>query len=434
MTRHSELISRIQEKSAKVYVIGLGYIGLPTLLYYASNGINVGGLDINEAIVRNLESGIISMQEDGLEELAHKYIRDIPLKTAYSDVSDADICVLCLPSPIDKNKRAVNRYLERSVTELGRVLHKGGLILIESTVPVGTTDHLAALFAEQSGLKPDKDFWFAHCPERVLPGQVMHEIGSNSRLVGGVTSASTELATLFLSSIFSSDLIYPTTSNVSEAAKLAENAYRDVNIAYANELAKICTEMRIDVFEVIELANLHPRVEILSPGIGVGGYCLPKDGWLLIESLGKKQECTKLIPAARSVNDSMPSHVFERIRQINYEALTHRHIVGVLGLSFKPNVSDTRNSPSVELIHLLIDAGFDVIVYDPFVEHDFGARRVESLDKILQLCEILVLSVGHDVVIDELRGMDLREKVFVDPGNVMPELRNHVKQYIGLSV
>ena len=433
MNRRKEILKRIEERGAQVVVFGLGYIGLPTALYYASKGIPVKGLDTNGGMIEDLENGIIRMKERGLEELAQEHLGKIELMSSYESVNRADVCVLCLPSPIDENKKPVIRYLEDSVAQLAKILKRGALILIESTVPVGTTERLAQLFGSVSGLELDKDYWFAHCPERVLPGQVIKEIEANDRLVGGVTETSTELATAFLTTIFNPERVHPTTARVSEAAKLAENAFRDVNIAYANELAKICTGLDIDVTEVIRLANLHPRVSILNPGIGVGGYCLPKDGWLLVESVREKPVQTELIPAARSVNDSMPSHVFERIRQIDHATLSLRRVIGVLGLSFKPNVSDTRNSPSVELIRILISAGLNVIVYDPFVNRDFGAKRADSLDAVLTACEIIVVGVGHGQVIEELRTKDLSQKVIVDPCNVVPDLREYVKQYIGLS-
>ncbi len=433
MSRYSDLLKKINQKSANVCVVGLGYIGLPTALYYASRGLIVHGLDTNEVIIDELREGIIRARERGLVELAENYLSKINLETSYSEVESAEVYVLCLPSPIDKNKRVVTRYLEDSVTKLSETLRKGALILVESTVPVGTTERLAELFGEKGGLKLDKDYWFAHSPERVLPGKVLDELGTNHRLVGGVSERSTELATAFLSSVFEPNNVHPTTARIAEAAKLAENAYRDVNVAYANELARICSVVGIDVNEVIKLANLHPRVKILQPGIGVGGYCLPKDGWLLVESVRDGSFEPRVIPAAREINDSMPAHVFDRIRQINHEILSLKRVVGVLGLSFKPNISDTRNSPSVELIRLLIDAGIDVVVYDPYVDRDFGARRAESLDDLLNICEVVVIGAGHDVIIEQLRESDLDEKVVIDPNNVIPDIQGRVKLYLGIS-
>ena len=214
-------------------------------------------------------------------------------------------------------------------------------------------------------------------------------------------------------------------------AKLAENAFRDVEIAYANELAKVCESLSVDVREVIELANLHPRVDILNPGLGVGGYCLPKDGWILVESV--RQFDGVLIPAARQVNDSMPAHVSKRIRDIVLD-LSLKSTVGVLGVSYKPNVSDTRNSPSMELINLLWSTGIEVIVYDPLVEQKVGDRKVESIDEILQSCDIVVLGAAHDVLLNELQEKDLSKKVFVDPPGLARNLKTRVRKYVGLSI
>ncbi|TFH03936.1 MAG: nucleotide sugar dehydrogenase, partial [Candidatus Thorarchaeota archaeon] len=286
--------------------LGWDTSGLPTALFYAMRGLKVRGIDTNQSLIDGLKKGIISIHEEGLENIAEEHLSKIQLATSYDDVNQSDVFVLCLPSPVDESGKTVTRYLEQAVKDIAKVSKKGALILIESTVPVGTTERLAQLYAKESGLKPDSDFWFAHCPERVLPGKVVEEMDTNHRLAGGTSEASAELAVAFLAQVFKAELVHSTSASISEAAKLAENAFRDTNIAYANELAKLCTAMEIDVSEVIKLANLHPRVEILSPGLGVGGYCLPKDGWILVESARQKGGSAELIPAARHVNDSMP--------------------------------------------------------------------------------------------------------------------------------
>jgi UDP-N-acetyl-D-mannosaminuronic acid dehydrogenase len=267
----------------------------------------------------------------------------------------------------------------------------------------------------------------------VLPGKVVEEMDTNHRLAGGTSEASATLAVEFLSQVFNSELVHPTSASVSEAAKLAENAFRDTNIAYANELAKLCTTMEIDVSEVIKLANLHPRVDILSPGLGVGGYCLPKDGWILVESARQKGGSAELIPAARHVNDSMPWHVSKRIRKEVLEC-TDKATVGLLGISFKENVSDTRNSPTVDLLQSLTSTDVSVIVYDPLVDEGFGAKQAETLEDLLSVSDIVVLCVGHDMIIKELDKHNLKEKVFVDPRSLMPSMKSKVKKYVGLSV
>jgi UDP-N-acetyl-D-mannosaminuronic acid dehydrogenase len=433
LSRHKNLLRKIENKEAKVAIAGLGYIGLPTALFYKRSGLAITGIDTNEELVAELRTGKIRMKENGLQQIADKHLSDIMLDTSYDSITDTDVFVLCLPSPIDENNKPVTRYLENSVADIASKAIGDCLVIVESTVPVGTTESLSSLFAETSGKALDEEFWFAHCPERVLPGQIVQEMDTNHRLAGGVSELSTSLAAAFLKTVFRPDLIHPTNARVSEAAKLAENAFRDVGIAYANELAKLCAALSIDVREVIKLANLHPRVDILNPSLGVGGYCLPKDGWILVESVRPFDGEGVLIPAARQVNDSMPAHVSKRIRQLVLD-LSLKSTVGILGVSFKPNVSDTRNSPSLELIDLLWSTGIEVAVFDPLVEHEVGDRKVDSIDEILQSCDIVVLGVAHDLLLNDLEDKDLSGIVFVDPSGAAQEFRTRVKKYVGLSI
>jgi UDP-N-acetyl-D-mannosaminuronic acid dehydrogenase len=432
MSGHNELLHKIERKKAKVTIVGLGYIGLPTALFYKRNGLAITGVDTNEELVAELRRGKIRMKENGLQHIAEKHLPHIVLENSYDSIADSDVFVLCLPSPIDENNKPVTRYLENSVADIASKAIGDCLVIVESTVPVGTTERLSSLFAETSGKPPDESFWFAHCPERVFPGQVIEEMDTNHRLAGGVSEMSTSLAVAFLKTVFKPELIHPTNARVSEAAKLAENASRDVGIAYANELAKLCTVLSIDVREVIELANLHPRVDILNPSLGVGGYCLPKDGWILVESARPFDGDGVLIPAARQVNDSMPAHVSKRIRELVLD-LSLKSTVGFLGVSFKPNVSDTRSSPSLELIKLLWSTGIEVIVYDPLVEQKVGDRKVDSIDEILQSCDIVVLGAAHDLLLKELQEKDLSKIVFVDPPGFAQSLKKRVRKYVGLS-
>ncbi|MFW9793068.1 MAG: nucleotide sugar dehydrogenase [Candidatus Thorarchaeota archaeon] len=432
MSRFEDLLNLIKRKEAKVAVIGLGYIGLPTALFYVMRGLKVRGIDTNKDLVDGLKKGKISIHEEGLGEIASEYLPKITLQTNYDGVEDSDICVLCLPSPVDEYGKPVTKYLEDAVKDVAKRMKRGVLVLNESTVPVGTTQSLFDLFREESK-QDSNEVWFAHCPERVLPGNVVEEMDTNHRLAGGTSEEATNLAVAFLQSVFKPELIHPTSSGVSEAAKLAENAFRDVNISYANELAKICTHLSVDVSEVIRLANLHPRVSILNPGLGVGGYCLPKDGWILVESARAKGGEAELIPAARHVNDSMPEHVSKRISE---ELLTRkgRATVGLLGVAFKENVSDTRNSPTVELLKSLTSMDIDVMVYDPLVTDTFGVKKADNIDDLVESAEFIVMCVGHRLILDEMKSRDLSKKVFFDPRNMMPELRTKVMKYIGLSV
>lgn len=432
VTRYDELLDRIRNRKARVSVIGLGYIGLPTALFYVMRDLSVRGIDTNSSLVDSLRKGKIPVHEEGLGEIAQEHLSKISLQATYDGVEDSDVCVLCLPSPIDEKGVPIVAYLESSVTEIARRRENGCLILNESTVPVGTTESLQRIFANESGLEAD-EIWFAHCPERVLPGKVIEEMDTNHRLAGGTNEPSTTLAAAFLQSVFGSELIHPTSASVSEAAKLAENAFRDVNIAYANELAKICASLRIDVSEVIRLANLHPRVSILNPGLGVGGYCLPKDGWILVDSARAMGGEAEVIPAARHVNDSMPFHVAQMIRS-QVPVGKQRASVGLLGLAFKENVSDTRNSPTLELLKILTSTDIDVVVYDPLVRESFGANNAQSLNELLYSSSIVVMCVGHRKILEELRSKNLSDKILIDPRHIVPEFRDRVKKYVGLTV
>lgn len=432
MNRYDEIHNSIIAKTAKVTIIGLGYVGLPTALFYAMHGIAVRGIDTNESLINDLKNGQIPLNEEGLNEIAREHLHKVDLQSTYDCIDDSDIFVLCLPSPIDGEGKPIITFLESAVDDIARRIRTGCLILNESTVPVGTTQKLSSLFSQKSGLTKD-EFWFAHCPERVLPGKIIGEMETNHRLAGGTTMPSSDLAAAFLQSIFKPELIHKTTSRISETAKLAENAFRDVNIGYANELAKMCESLSIDVFEVIRLANLHPRVSILNPGPGVGGYCLPKDGWILVESAREHEYESRIIPAARSVNDGMPAFVANRIAS-EVSRLGQNAVVGILGLAFKENVSDTRNSPSIELLNELVALGIDVIVYDPLVHDSFGHTKASSVKHLLELSTIIVLAVGHRNILNELDSEDLSNKTLIDPKNIKPNLRSKVRKYVSLSV
>lgn len=434
LKRYSELLARVQDKSATVLVVGLGYIGLPTALIISENGYTVLGIDTDESLVAELRRGTIRAKEKGLEQLAERHLSRINIHTQYSVLDNVDVCVLCLPSPIDENRRPVLTYLENSISHLARQLTNGGLFLIESTIPVGATELLAKRFEKLSGLRLDENFWFAHCPERVLPGNILKEMDSIHRLVGGVSSDSTDLAVAFLRSLFRENLIHPTSSRISETAKLAENSFRDVNIAFANELAALCSSLSVDVFKIVELANLHPRVAILNPGIGVGGYCLPKDGWILVDSANNRGSRADLIPVARMVNDRMPSLILGCIREAISTGSSEKPRIGLLGLAFKANTSDTRNSPALEIHRQCLAIGIEVITYDPLVSQETVSMMAQSIDDVLESCEMVVLCVGHDIIVEELHTKELSEKVLLDPTNTVPSLRDHVKIYIGLSL
>ena len=264
MSDFDKLREKIVQKKCRVCVVGLGYIGFPTALFYKKSGNDVVGIDLNKGLIEDLRKGKLRIIEDGLDELATSVLPEIELRSDYSDLEGIDIFVLCLPSPIDEDKIPNTSYLESSLSEIAAKAKKPVLIIVESTVPVGFTESQAVRFGQISSLKHDEQFWFAHCPERVLPGSIVREMRDNERLIGGVSEKAAELGGLFLASVFGESRIHETNSTISETSKLAENAYRDTCIAFANELALISTEIGIDVREVIRLANLHPRVQIVD--------------------------------------------------------------------------------------------------------------------------------------------------------------------------
>ncbi len=423
----------IIQKKSKVCVVGLGYIGFPTALFYLRGGYHVEGIDLNKSLVENLRTGKLPMVEEGLTELARGYLPKLKIHSGYDELGETDIFVLCLPSPIDDNKRPITDYLESSLSSIAAIIRHPVLVIIESTVPVGFTERQAHRFSKIVSLTHDEEFWFVHSPERVLPGSVVCEMEENDRLVGGVTERATELGHLFLGSVFGENKIHRTRSKISETSKLAENAYRDTCIAFANELALLSTEIGIDVREVIHFANLHPRVDILEPGLGVGGYCFPKDGWILVNSTEGTKKLARLIPTARSVNDTMPSHVLHRIKtemDSEYLAITR---FAILGVSYKPNVSDTRMSPSLELISLLRRDGKELRLYDPLVRSNSDLKLSKELGDVVDSCDVIVFAVNHSWMKDALLKHDLSDKIVVDPTGSLQEERDRFRKYIGLT-
>jgi UDP-N-acetyl-D-mannosaminuronic acid dehydrogenase len=421
-------------KKARVCVVGLGYIGFPTALFYAESGYQVVGIDLDENVIEDLRNGEIRINEKGLDEKASKYLSGIELFSEYKDLKNIDIYVLCLPSPIDVKYQPNLEYLESSLSTIASMTNTSTLIIIESTVPVGFTESQANLFAENSSSIHDKDFWFAHSPERVLPGSVVSEMEENQRLIGGVSQKATNLASAFLGSVFGPDKIQQTKSRISETSKLAENAYRDTCIAFANELARISTELEVDVRDVIRFANMHPRVDILEPGLGVGGYCFPKDGWILVNSTSKTKGLAELIPSARSVNDYMPQHTLRRLKKELGEEYLNITSIGIVGISYKPNVNDTRMSPSLSLIDLLKAENIQVQGYDPFVSNSDSIRMTNNLDELVNSNDVVIFAVNHDGLESKLLSFDLSEKIIVDPTGALKEHKDKFRAYVGLTV
>lgn len=372
----------------KICIIGLGYIGLPTAAMFAKAGHEVVGVDKNTRIVEALNRGEVIISENGLSEFVAEVMESGRLRAATSPES-ADAFIISVPTPIKEDKTADMRFVESAVRELAAVLKKGDLVILESTSPVGTVDSVMRPILEDiSGLKAGEDFSLGHSPERVIPGHIIEELVHNNRIAGGYDKRSARrIAELYAS--FVKGEITETDARTAEMCKLSENTFRDINIAYANELARICERQGVNVWELIKLCNKHPRVNILQPGPGVGGHCIAVDPWFIVE---KEPSIATLIRDARLTNDSMPSYTADRIMDILKGIASPK--VCVLGVTYKADVDDMRESPVLELIEHLKKQGCSVSVHDPFA----AGRREDitgDLDAAAADSDMIVLGVDH---------------------------------------
>jgi UDP-N-acetyl-D-mannosaminuronic acid dehydrogenase len=345
----------------KVCVIGLGYIGLPTALLLAKAGYKVLGVDINEKKLKEIDSGEYHLKEKGFDELFRevKNKGDFKVKNC---PEEADVFIICVPTPLKRGeKKAELKYVEKATECIIPFIRKGNLVILESTVPPGTTEEVVIPILEKSGLKAKKDFYVVHSPERVLPGNLLQELVNNDRVIGGIDERSSVLAKQLYES-FVKGRIYITDAKTAETVKLMENTYRYVNIALANEFAKICLKLGINVWKAIELANKHPRVNIHAPGPGVGGHCIPIDPWFLYE---KAPAEAKLIEEAGRINEEMHERIIAQVHKV----VPEEGKIAVFGVTYKENVGDVRESVASKIISKLIESGFVVSVHDPFAEN-----------------------------------------------------------------
>ena len=378
----------------KICVLGLGYIGLPTASTFATHGLRVVGVDVNLSVVQGLQNGQLHIYEPGLRTLVQVALRSGNL-VVRDQPEEADAFIISVPTPFLKDKKADLSYVRAATQAIVPHLRKGNLVILESTSPPRTTIDVVAPILEESGLKAGQDFHLAYSPERVLPGQILREIVENARVIGGVDLASAEAGRELYQIFVLGDIIL-TTATTAEMVKLMENTYRDVNIAVANEFSRLADRFGVDAWEAIEIANLHPRVNILHPGPGVGGHCISVDPWFFVEAA---PDITTLIRASRTVNDAQPKFVVEVIKRIVGGELTNRKIA-VLGLAYKPDVDDLRESPAVEVAQLLLKAGASVLAYEPYKLdfHQEDLRVAATLDAAVAQAEVIVLLVGHKML------------------------------------
>lgn len=387
-------------KYKTVSVIGLGYIGLPTAAILASRGLKVLGVDVNKQVVDTISQGSIHIVEPDLDIIVRSVVQTGNLK-ADIKISPADVFLIAVPTPLDDNNSPNISFIKAAAKSIAPLLEKGNLVILESTSPVGTTQKLSEwLAAERLDLAfpandtSTADIYIAYCPERVLPGQVLHELVSNDRLVGGLTNECAIRAVAFYE-VFVKGEFHLTNARTAEMAKLTENAFRDVNIAFANELSVICDTHKIDVWELIKLANKHPRVSILNPGPGVGGHCIAVDPWFIINS---DVENSKLIKAARTVNDRMPYYVIDKVCKA--ASRFKKPIIACLGLSFKADIDDLRESPALKIVEALAkgETG-ELLVVEPNIDELpnilKGNLRKVDLSEALSQADIILLLVGH---------------------------------------
>ena len=387
-----KLLKRAREKELKITILGMGYIGLPTAIAFAKAGFSVRGFDVNKKVIETLKSGKIHIVEPSLQEAFEEALKSKKL-IPVDKLEKSDVFIIAVPTPFKKDhedKIADLSYVESASKLVATVLEENNLVILESTVPPMTTKLMTDILERESGISRDK-FMSVHCPERVLPGRILYELEHNDRVIGAERREAGEYTKVIYDAMVKEGTCYITDDITAEMCKLVENTFRDVNIAFANELSVICDKLGIDVFELIKLANKHPRVNILTPGAGVGGHCLAVDPWFIVEKFPKE---ANVIREARLINDYKPRFIANKVDEIlkGNKELT----IGVLGLAYKPDIDDLRESPAMEIAEILRDKGYKVIACEPNVDtKEVNNFELYSFDKIVDKSNYLVLAQGH---------------------------------------
>ena len=385
----------------KVCTIGLGYIGLPTSAVFAKYGVDVVGVDIHQSVVDKLNRGEIHIEEPGLGEVVKSVVENGKFR-ASMEPEKADAFIIAVPTPNndDDHKSCDLTYVLEATKRVLPYVEKGNVIIVESTIAPRTMDDFVKPLVEEAGFVVGEDIFLVHCPERVLPGQILHELVHNNRIVGGLTAACAEAGARVYGTFVEGEII-KTDAKTAEMSKLMENTFRDVNIALANELAKVCNALDINVLDVIEMANKHPRVNLHSPGPGVGGHCLAVDPYFIV---AKQPELAKIIKLSRDTNVSMPAYVVENVQKLVGEAKDAK--VAAFGVTYKGNVDDMRESPAVEIIEMMLEQGMNVAVHDPHVEVSSSKHfDLVSKEEALKDANLVLVLVDHN----EFKEMDFSE-------------------------
>lgn len=397
-----------------INIIGLGYIGLPTALMFAANNVKVKGTDLNENLVHNLKNGELTFEERGLKSLYMDAARKgIEFSKQYEKT---DKYIITVPTPyIEETKKIDVTYVIKAVETVLNICEIPSIVVIESTISPGTIDKYIRPLVQEKGLTIGKDIHLVHAPERIIPGNMVYELEHNSRTIGADDTGIGEEVKSWYKSFCKGEIIV-TDIKTAEMSKVVENTFRDINIAFANELAKICRSENMDVYELIKIANKHPRVNILQPGPGVGGHCISVDPWFLV---GDYPEIVHTILSARVVNDSMPKYVLERIQHIMKENnVDNFEKVGLYGMTYKENVDDMRESPTLQLIDLMEQNNIDgVKLYDPWIKDKKFENQCNNFETFINDVEIVVILVAHSHIKENINL--LKNKIIYDTRNII---------------
>lgn len=415
MEMDNDLIKKsLQNSNLKIMVVGLGKVGLPLALVFADSGLNVTGVDINLKTVELLNKGILPHYEPKVPELLKKCIENGKFKAVTDSTGaakDSDIIIMVVPTLISTDKEPNITAVEKAAEFVGKGLKKGSIVIIESTVPPGTTEGIVKDTLErESGLKACADFGLAFCPERVQSPQVVDDIRKNyPKIVGGIDKKSTEIASALYSFINEKGVITVKNPKTAEMEKVVENTYRDINIAFANELALISGKLGIDVMEIIDVANTQPFCNILRPGAGVGGHCIPMDPYYLIDEAKKIGLDVNLLENARKINDFMPQHVVDLVKEGLKEAGKDLEgsTIGILGVSYKENTDDYRYSPSKDIINYLDKYNLKIKTFDPYISQvtDLNVEHYNDMYECLKEVDCIIIATGHE----EFKKLDLNK-------------------------